>query len=336
MSRGRKIERGSSGSQKNRSSKSRSKKNIKCYNCGKKGHFKHECWLKKGAESTSESSKNHGNIADVDTSDDGATLFSEAITTSKEKRKLTDVWLLDSGASWHMTSNRNWFHTYEPISEGVVYMGNNHPLEIVGIGSIKLKSYDGATRTIQGVRHVKGLKKNLLSLGQFDEIGCKIRVEGGTMKIVRSALVVLKARKIAPNLFMLMGETYLEAQASIALVGTVEEMMMMWHKRLGHMSEKGLKVLSDRKLLPGLTKVSLPLCEHCVVSKQHRLKFNTSTARSKNILDLVHSDVWQAPVPSLGGANYFVSFIDDFSRRSWVYPIKRKSDVFSVFKRFKA
>lgn len=102
------------------------------------------------------------------------------------------------------------------------------------------------------------------------------------------------------------------------------------------MSEQGMKILAEKKLLPGLTKVSLSFCEHCVTSKQHRLKFSTSNSRSKVILELVHSDVWQAPVISLGGAKYFVSFIDDYSRRCWVYPIKSKADVFSVFKIFKA
>ncbi|KAK9090791.1 hypothetical protein Sjap_023968 [Stephania japonica] len=111
---------------------------------------------------------------------------------------------------------------------------------------------------------------------------------------------------------------------------------MIWHQKLGHMSEQGMKILVEKKLLPGLTKVSLPFCEHCVTSKQHRLKFNTSNSRSKAILELVHSDVWQAPVTSIGGANYFVSFIDDYSRRCWVYPIKRKADVFGIFKVFKA
>jgi transposase InsO family protein len=110
----------------------------------------------------------------------------------------------------------------------------------------------------------------------------------------------------------------------------------MWHQKLGHMSEKGLKILSDKKLLPGLTKVTLPFCEHCVTSKKHRLKFGKSTTKSKCILDLIHSDVWQAPVISLGGARYFVSFIDDCSRRCWVYPIRRKADVIAVFKTFKA
>jgi hypothetical protein len=60
------------------------------------------------------------------------------------------------------------------------------------------------------------------------------------------------------------------------------------------MSEKGLKILSDQKLLHGLTNVTLPFCEHCVISKQHRLKFGTSTSKSKYILDLIYSDVWQA------------------------------------------
>jgi transposase InsO family protein len=66
------------------------------------------------------------------------------------------------------------------------------------------------------------------------------------------------------------------------------------------------------------------------------LKFGTSITKSKWILDLIHSDVWQAPVVSLGGARHFVSFIDDFSKRCWVYPIRRKADVLAVFKTFKA
>jgi len=111
---------------------------------------------------------------------------------------------------------------------------------------------------------------------------------------------------------------------------------MMWHKKLGHMSEKSLKILSYHKLLPRLTNVTLPFCEHCVTSKEHKLKFGTSIIKSKCILDLIHSNVWQARVVSLGGARHFVSFIDDFSKRCWVYPIRRKTNVPVVFKTFKA
>ena len=57
-------------------------------------------------------------------------------------------------------------------------MGNDHALEIVGVGTIKLKMYDGIVRTIQGVLHVKGLKKNQLFVGKLDDLECKIHIEG--------------------------------------------------------------------------------------------------------------------------------------------------------------
>ncbi|GJR70514.1 gag-pol polyprotein [Tanacetum coccineum] len=83
-----------------------------------------------------------------------------------------------------------------------------------------------------------------------------------------------------------------EAEASVASHSPSHRVAITWHQKLGHMSEQGIKILVERKLLPGLTK------------------------------ELVHSDVWQAPVLSLGGAKYFVSFIDDYSRRCWVYPFQ--------------
>ncbi|KAE8686521.1 Protein STRUBBELIG-RECEPTOR FAMILY 1 [Hibiscus syriacus] len=324
--RGRSTERGQSSSHKYGRSKSRSKKNLKCYHCGKKGHLKKDCW------SLNKNSNPQGNTAN--TSDDGDALCCEASTTVKGRKRFADIWLIDSGATYYMTSRREWFHHYEPVSGGSVYSCNDHALEIIGVGTIKLKMYDGTIKVVRDVRHVKGLKKNLLSYGLLDNNASKIETRKGIMKVFHGALVVLKGEKITANLYMLKGETLLEAEASVASCSS--DSAMLWHQKLGHMSERGMKVLVEQKLLPGLTNVTLPLCEQCITSKQHRLKFNTSNSRGKSVLELVHSDVWQAPVTSLGGAKYFVSFIDDYSRRCWVYPIKKKSDVFATFKNFKA
>ena len=100
----------------------------------------------------------------------------------------------------------------------------------------------------------------------MDDLECKTHIENGNMKIVKSVLVVMKAEKIATNLYMLKRETLEEAQEAIASEKTREESTMLWHKKLGHMSEPGLKILSEHGLLPSLTKVSLPFCEHCVTS----------------------------------------------------------------------
>ena len=125
-----------------------------------------------------------------------------------------------------MTSHREWFHQYEPISGRSVYMGNDHALEIVGIGSIKAKMDDGVIRTIPKVRHVKGLKKNMLSMGQLDDLRYEFHVKRGIMKVIRGTFVVMKVEKIAANLYMLHRKTYQDAETFVANSG--EKLTMRW------------------------------------------------------------------------------------------------------------
>ena len=98
-----------------------------------------------------------------------------------------------------------------------------------------------------------------------------------------------------------------------------------------------MKVLADRKLLPSLKTIDFKFCEHCVYGKQARQKFKTGKHTSKGILDYIHSDLWGLALKlSYGGSSYFVSFIDDYSRKVWIYLLKRKADVFNTFKQFRA
>ena len=99
------------------------------------------------------------------TSDNGEILYSKATTIVESRKRLSDVWFIDLGTIWHMTSRREWFHKYEAISEGSAYMDNDNAMKIAGIGTTKIKIFDVMVRTIEDVRHVKRLKKNLLSLG---------------------------------------------------------------------------------------------------------------------------------------------------------------------------
>ena len=77
-------------------------------------------------------------------------------------------------------------------------------------------------------------------------------------------------------------------------------------------------------------------CKHCIFGKQCRKKFNAGSHVSKGILDYIHLDLWgPSPTISYGRASYYVMFIDDFSRKVWVYILKRKADLFDTFKQFK-
>jgi Mg2+/Co2+ transporter CorC len=85
-------------------------------------------------------------------------------------------------------------------------MGNDMACKIVGIGTIKIKMHDGIVRTLTEVRHVSELKKNLISTGALDTIGCKIVQENGVLMVIRGALVMMKGIKVG-NLYHLTGET---------------------------------------------------------------------------------------------------------------------------------
>ena len=113
----------------------------------------------------------------------------------------------------------------------------------------------------------------------------------------------------------------------------------VWHRRLGHMSEKGLQLLAKKQLLLNVTGIPLKTCIDCLSGKQHRVSFVKTASHTNKVhaLDLVYSDVCgPMRTKTLGGALYFVTFIDDASRRVWVYALKSKDEVFGVFKLFHA
>ncbi|GKF33220.1 retrovirus-related pol polyprotein from transposon TNT 1-94 [Tanacetum coccineum] len=117
-----------------------------------------------------------------------------------------------------------------------------------------------------------------------------------------------------------------------------DDMTELRHKRLGHMSEKGMSILSKKNELSSVHDINMKKCSHCLAGKQTRLAFKShSPFKMENILDLVHFDVYgPMKTKTLGGCSYFVTFIDDHSRKVWVYTLKTKNQVLDVFKQFHA
>ena len=79
------------------------------------------------------------------------------------------------------------------------------------------------------------------------------------------------------------------------------------------------------------------VCKGCSLGKHTRKPFHNSETRSKEILDLIHSDAC-GPIyeKSLGGHLYYVTFIDDHSRKTWLYLLKTKDEVFDKLKEFRS
>ena len=76
-------------------------------------------------------------------------------------------------------------------------------------------------------------------------------------------------------------------------------------------------------------------CTSCQLGKQSNLPFNNNESISNSIFELIHSDVWgPSPATSIGGFRYFVIFIDDYSRYSWIFPMKSYSEILPIYSNF--
>jgi len=203
------------------------------------------------------------------------------------------------------------------------------PCETVSIGNIRVRIFDGHVRTLTNVQHVPDLK-NLLLLGALKARGYKFSGADGVIKITKGSMTILKGEQTT-NLYKLTGNIII-SDASAA----TEDTTRLWHMCLRHMSERGLQALHKSSALPGIKYCKLDLCKFCIMGRQRRVAFFTSQHKTKSLLDLIHTDVWgPSPVASIGGARYYITFINDFSRKDWVYFLKQKSKVFQKFKEWK-
>lgn len=94
-------------------------------------------------------------------------------------------------------------------------MRNDHALEINGIGFIRLRIFDGTIYIVQGLRYLKGLKKNILFLGQLGDLGYKTYIKEEILKIIKGMLIVMKIEKLVPDLYLVLWETLQEVYTFI-------------------------------------------------------------------------------------------------------------------------
>ena len=112
----------------------------------------------------------------------------------------------------------------------------------------------------------------------------------------------------------------------------------LWHRRLGHYHSQGLRRMIQSSAVKGLPRLAVTnsSCSTCLEGKQTRCSIPKQRATySTKPLELVHTDI-AGPfrIPSIGGSSYFLTFTDDFSRKTWIYFLRSKSDCIHKFKSF--
>ncbi|KAG8477522.1 hypothetical protein CXB51_031082 [Gossypium anomalum] len=161
-----------------------------------------------------------------------------------------------------------------------------------GVGTIKVKMFDGVVRTLSDVRHVPELKRNLISLSTLDSKGYRYTAESGVLNISKGSLVVMKGQRKTVKLYVLQGSTVTGDAAVSSSSLSDDDITKLWHIRLGHMSENGMAELSKIGLLDGQGICKLNFCEHCIFGKQKRVRFIRGIHNTKETFEYIHSDLW--------------------------------------------
>ena len=231
-------------------------------------------------------------------------------TMSYQPRPRELNWIIDSGATCHIGNDRSFFVDFKNLEKPLdITLGDGHVLKAEGCGTVTLMLQSAPVKRkckLHEVLYVPDRAYNSVS-GNLYYLPCvtskdHIHVANTTMN---SSDGVLKEN--------------------------------LWHRRFCHLGSSNLQKLAKKSLFDFSPAREISFCEPCVKGKIHRNQFPAHSERiTSEPLELVHSDVCRTIASkSLSGSEYFVTFTDDMTRYAWVY-LKRKSEVFGIFKNWKA
>jgi len=280
----------------------------------------------------------------------------EKTGTGTGRSPTCQTWLLDSGASNHYTSDKSCFHTLKEIKPREVETASGHVWG-TAIGDVILRLSCG-TISIPDVMYVPGLNNNtyLISIGQLEDRGlefhfkqrkCLIYKGGSLWAIGEKSNMVYWLYQLDDSRLQQQTISFPPIMDSAKPVLSSYNMKKktdiqspeIWHRRLGHVNKKyliKLKSLSEGMEFGEPRKYKFD-CEDCVKATQRRQISRFPTTPAQECLEVVYSDVCgPMHVPDFWGHKYFCSFLCAKSRFKWVYLMKKKEEVLSLFITWKA
>ena len=326
---------------------SRRDDNLACWYCNKRGHRQDSCRTKKKAEEarTERLGKRRRTVDVREIEPAGAAAYAtvQALVAQINRTSTSDNWVIDSGASHHLCRNRLSFSNLKPLRQPVmVRLGDSSTIPATAAGTICL-SLPSRTVSIEAL-FVPRLQTSLLSVSQlstkhqiaFRNSACFL--DDTVLGLLHEGIYRLTTRthrsaKATSNHST--ASSLKPASANSAVLPSIE----LWHQRLGHLSHQGLGNLLPDTAYTGGPISTLPTCEICVKSKHQRKITREAAPRTTEPFQLIHSDLCGPISPeSASGLRYFILYIDDFSRMTWVYFLRSKAsvEVVSVFQEFQA
>jgi len=235
------------------------------------------------------------------------------------------VWILDTGATDHVTHDLNQFSTFYKIKLVTVRLPNNFTVIVEYAGT----KYFNNDFIIYNVLYIPDFSFNLIYVQSlikdlnyrliFSNEHCQIQHNTSYKTIGRASM--LKGLYHLDNCPSI-SEDYLPLNTTL---NCSKNSVNIWHHRLGHPCDSVMKQIC--KVFPYVNDSCKDICDICHYSKQHKLPFQDSTTSSLNCFDMIHTDIWGPIfVPSIHGHRYFLTVVDDCSSHTWIFHMHSKSE----------
>ena len=331
--------------------KSKEKKEKKlppgaCHHCGQEGHWNRDCPKKK--KKPDQPSSSSLNVVKTEASASDAECNNILCYLSSS----TEDWLMDSGATEHLTPWRSDLSDYVSFPEShqthVVLGDSKTRLCILGKGkAIKWVQHPTTHKftkvTLTDVQHIQGITRRFLSLSTFNDKGFELHMKLHQFKLSKGKAALYGhwhgKLYIAPM--------YRDRPTPPSLNSTETALSTnLWHKRMGHMNYEALKTAgkagTSRSPVLGIKLDSTPLdtksCTGCLAGKSKQQTYNASQNRPQHSqfpIERIHSDlIGPIQTTSINGHHFTVTFTCDKTTHTWCFPLKSKDQTLGHFKCF--
>jgi hypothetical protein len=193
-------------------------------------------------------------------------IHEEKVFTHLDEEKERDVgtWVLDTGATNHMSGCRAAFMKIDIAVLGTICFGDDSVARIEGRGTIVFVCKNGESRSFDEVYFIPRLTTNIVSVDQLDEIGYKIDIDTSMMKVREPGGVLLAKINWEANRLYLLHLKFVQPTC-LAVCGCGNEVAWRWHECFRHVNMAALQKLAREELVHGLSEIGQvgQLCEAC-------------------------------------------------------------------------
>nr|DAD40346.1 TPA_asm: hypothetical protein HUJ06_014669 [Nelumbo nucifera] len=237
-------------------------------------------------------------------------------------------WILDSGATDHITNSLSNFSTYAPVTNTHVVLPNNQKVSVSYIRTVIFSP----NFVLHNVLYIPHFSFNLISTSKLTDSYPYCLIFQRNLCILQDHQrwkMIGLAKKVNGLYRLVLPSVSCNSSITCNYISipfcNKPNATDIWHFRMGHLSNTRLKLL--RELDHFISLPSSDYCSICHYAKQRKLSFPISQSTSANYFDLIHIDTWGPfSTPSFYGHKYLLTIVDDKSRYTWIYLMKTKSE----------